>query len=566
MKMTQKQTLFVKGDVVCFVFNDLNYEATMTRTHYSSYKVYMLKNVKLMNGGNQMERANIKSSFITNIKKIHDDHTGEDIIMNVQPEEPIEEPTYEQPKDEPEQPEHQNVEQIKEPAQPKYEPEQLEQPNEQPDTNISDSPTHDSNVHEKIEKFLNISSNYREPLQNIIINMLDKYKTLNGYGIERHNFCNRPSKLNNIPEYYQMNEATLHEILENNTEKAIIEELGGNVQLGKMVHVCIIMWISLYIYKTPVLYISKNLESDTQLKQYINGVDEFSFNYQFIKIFFEDYLDLKEDFKKFKLPYFRKIEDMDIAYYHSKNAYNINNIDYCSMNYKQLSKIDQKFNEYLCINKELVDILVIVDDKKVKPSTSPAGDRCKTDNLLGNIYKKCRHVLFLSDTTTTTKQPDKSDEQIQPAVNDGSAEIAYKCKLLKKCPVESIHVCDKNRIIREYAIKHISFDEAKLKIKQIQTNELIENKCYILRKIIPEFCSLKNDKQKLKSNIIINKSEYDEKISIIQQYKDGIITYKDAHSKLEILRDTIKAKAKQPTRQKTKYYRLDHSEDLFTDV
>ena len=69
MNMTQKQTLFVKGDIVSFIFNNLNYEATMTRTHYSSYKVYMLKNVKLIDGGNQMERATIKSSFITNIKK-----------------------------------------------------------------------------------------------------------------------------------------------------------------------------------------------------------------------------------------------------------------------------------------------------------------------------------------------------------------------------------------------------------------------------------------------------------------------------------------------------------------
>ena len=67
MKMTQKQTLFVKGDVVSFIFNNLNYEATMTRTHYSSYKVYLSKNVELIDGGNQMERANTKSSFIRNI-------------------------------------------------------------------------------------------------------------------------------------------------------------------------------------------------------------------------------------------------------------------------------------------------------------------------------------------------------------------------------------------------------------------------------------------------------------------------------------------------------------------
>lgn len=37
-----------------------------------------------------------------------------------------------------------------------------------------------------------------------------------------------------------MNENMLHEILENNNEKAIIENLGGNVQLGKSIHVCII--------------------------------------------------------------------------------------------------------------------------------------------------------------------------------------------------------------------------------------------------------------------------------------------------------------------------------------
>jgi hypothetical protein len=87
MKMTSKQTLFVKDDVVCFIFNELNYEATMCRTHFSSYKVYMLKNVKLINGGNQMEKATIKSRFITNIKKIHDE----------QPIEPIDHKNEEQP-------------------------------------------------------------------------------------------------------------------------------------------------------------------------------------------------------------------------------------------------------------------------------------------------------------------------------------------------------------------------------------------------------------------------------------------------------------------------------------
>jgi hypothetical protein len=90
MKMTSKQTLFVKDDVVCFIFNELNYEATMCRTHLSSYKVYMLKNVKLINGGNQMEKATIKSRFITNIKKIHDEQP-------IEPIEPIDHKNEEQP-------------------------------------------------------------------------------------------------------------------------------------------------------------------------------------------------------------------------------------------------------------------------------------------------------------------------------------------------------------------------------------------------------------------------------------------------------------------------------------
>ena len=43
-----------------------------------------------MNAPNQMERATIKSIFITNIKKIHDDHIDENMLVD---EHPTEEPT-----------------------------------------------------------------------------------------------------------------------------------------------------------------------------------------------------------------------------------------------------------------------------------------------------------------------------------------------------------------------------------------------------------------------------------------------------------------------------------------
>ena len=51
----------------------------------------------------------------------------------------------------------------------------------------------------------------------------------------------------------------------------------------------------------------------------------------------------------------------------------------------------------------------------------------------------------------------------------------------------------------------------------------------------------------------------------MQQYIDDQITYEDAYTKLEIIRDTIKSKTTQPTRQQ-KYFKIDHSKDLFTDV
>jgi hypothetical protein len=266
-----------------------------------------------------------------------------------------------------------------------------------------------SNLYGNIEKFLNrfTDIDIRKPLQKIINNMLDKCKYLNGESVERHNFGgNTPSTLNDIPDYNQMDENRIYEILENNNEKAIIELLWGDVQLGKRVHACIIMWISLHIYKIPVLYIFRNLNIDMfQLSNDIQGVDEFSFNYQFIKIFFEDYKD-KEEFKGFILPNIRKIDDNIINNYHSSDAYNTTHIDCCLMNYKQLEKIDKKFSEYLCTNKKLINITVIVDESDLMAPTSSNDGTCKTDEkdasktekLLAKIYKKCRYVLLITGT------------------------------------------------------------------------------------------------------------------------------------------------------------------------
>ena len=69
----------------------------------------------------------------------------------------------------------------------------------------------------------------------------------------------------------------------------------------------------------------------------------------------------------------------------------------------------------------------------------------------------------------------------------------------------------------------------------------------------------------IKLNSIEFKTEYDERASIMQLYRDDKITYEDAYTKLEFIRDAIKSKTTQPTRQQN-YFKIDHSKDLFTDV
>ena len=69
----------------------------------------------------------------------------------------------------------------------------------------------------------------------------------------------------------------------------------------------------------------------------------------------------------------------------------------------------------------------------------------------------------------------------------------------------------------------------------------------------------------IKSNIIEFKTEYNERKSIMQLYEDDKASYEYAYTKLEIIRDTISSKTTQPTRQH-KYFKIDHSKDLFTDV
>ena len=65
---------------------------------------------------------------------------------------------------------------------------------------------------------------------------------------------NIPSKLNNIPDYNQMNESNLYEILQHSNERAIIEKLGAMFNLGNG-YMLVSLCGHLYIYILELYYL-----------------------------------------------------------------------------------------------------------------------------------------------------------------------------------------------------------------------------------------------------------------------------------------------------------------------
>lgn len=297
-------------------------------------------------------------------------------------------------------------------------------------------------LQDKINAFLKKRNDiFKKPLQKIINVMLDKCKYMNGESLERHNWGNNPTKLKHIPKNINLpsfEEDLLNSLNLEDNEKSIIELLWGDIQLGKRVQACIIMWISVYILNRPVLYIFRNLKIDQkQLQDDIVGTENYNFNIQFIKTLFEEFnVELQEYFeennveywKDYKLPELKEINSNDIINKLSnKDAINSNDIFCCLMNHTQLAKINTKFSEYISYNDELVNITTLVDESDLMSPTSSndrTNDNDKKDStaceiLLAKIYKKVKYALHITGTAhsllynVTTRLSDNTDIQIK---------------------------------------------------------------------------------------------------------------------------------------------------------
>ena len=295
---------------------------------------------------------------------------------------------------------------------------------------------------QKIETFLKKRNDiFRKPLEKIITTMLNKCRYINGESLERHNWGETPVKLNYIPTNINspsFESDLLNALSLNEHEKSIIELLWGDIQLGKRVQACIIMWVSVHILKRPVLYIFRNLSIDQkQLQDDIVGTENYNFNIQFIKNLFEEFNnELQEYFeeknvdywKDYKLPELKDINSNDIINKLSnKEAINSNDIFCCLMNHTQLEKLNKKFSEYIFYNNELVNMSVLVDESDLMSPTS-SNDRSSCNDkkdstlcemLLAKIYKKVKYVLHITGTAhsllynITTRLSDNCDIQIK---------------------------------------------------------------------------------------------------------------------------------------------------------
>ena len=295
----------------------------------------------------------------------------------------------------------------------------------------------------RIKIFLEKNPHSREALETIIKKMMDDCRYQNGESLEKHNWNNEPKKLKNIPknkEDIDFEKKLLEALRQNDFDgiaKYISEICWGDVQSGKTIHACIIMWVSVFILKRPVLYIFRNIGIDKDnLQDDIRLEKEYSFNVKYIKNFF-DKMNKEfiakygtEEYKDYKLPDLIDINSNGVIDKLShKNNMKSTDIYCCLANEAQLERIDKEFSKYISNCDELVNITLLVDEADLMTPTA-RNDRIATkknetntacERLLSTIYQKVTYSLKITGTAHsllsnyTTKLSDNEFVEIKPS-------------------------------------------------------------------------------------------------------------------------------------------------------
>ena len=242
-----------------------------------------------------------------------------------------------------------------------------------------------------------------------------------GYNKEHyHNWDCQPSKINTIEknkndykEYNENNDIQLTRILgENSTPN--IECIKGDVQLGKRLHACIMMWMSIYIYNRPVLYIFRNIILDkTQLANDIDGTEPWNFNMKYIKYVFNNF---NNDFNNKKYYEYETspltdIKDKKVLNKLSDKEYisNPKKIYAALMNTTDLEKLNKQFYKYIINYCEKVNITLIIDESDLSGPTAENNNNIskkdiknsKSEKLMARLVNKVAHTIHITGTAHT---------------------------------------------------------------------------------------------------------------------------------------------------------------------
>ena len=280
-----------------------------------------------------------------------------------------------------------------------------------------------------ITKFLkNLPDNCKSSVDDILTDMLESSKYIdsstliydenNKYGYKKehyHNWDCNPSEIFEIKsiknnEYNELNDIKLTKILGMNSSTNI-ECTKGDVQLGKRLHACIMMWLSIYIYERPVLYLFRPLKIDQeQLQDDIDGTESWNFNIEWVKKKFNNRMEDQYNKKYFdyRLPSLTNIKDKKVANKLSDKEYlsDPKMIYMALMNPTDLETLNRKFYEYILEYHEKVNITLIIDESDLLSPTAENSNNVskkdtlnsKSERLLSRLVNKVAHTIHITGT------------------------------------------------------------------------------------------------------------------------------------------------------------------------
>jgi len=190
------------------------------------------------------------------------------------------------------------------------------------------------------------------------------------------------------------------------------------------------MWISIYVYERPVIYLFRPLNIDKeQFQDDIDGTQSWNFNIEWVKSEFDKKMTNGYSNKKYfdyRLPSLTDVKNKKIANKLSDKEFisNPNMIYMALMNPTDLETLNKKFYDYILDYCEKVNITLIIDESDLlSPTAKNSNDvsykdtkNSKSEKLISRLVNKVAHTIHITGTahsffwnfTTALSEEDKT--------------------------------------------------------------------------------------------------------------------------------------------------------------